>query len=83
MDDKTFAKLLAELHRDLMYQFGDPERREDSTVGQIFACREARKRHKDDTGWAYQVASPGRVGYWTYTKWVGGLETITTRIDDK
>lgn len=83
MDDKTFAKVLAELHRDFLDQFGDPERREDSTAGQIVACMEARQRHKDDTGWAYQVPAPGMVGYWTHTKWVGGLETITTRIDDK
>ena len=83
MDDKTFAKMLAELHRDFLDQFGDPERREPSTAGQIIACRECRQRHKDDTGWTYQVPAPGMVGYWTHTKWIGGLETKTTRIDDK
>lgn len=77
MDDKTFAKVLAELQRDFQVQFEDPERREDSTAGQIVACRDARYRHKDATGWAYQVPVSGMVGYWTYT------ETKTTRIDDK
>ena len=83
MDDKTFAKVLAELHRDFLDQFGDPERREDSTAGQIVACMESRQRHKDDTGWTYQVASPGMVSYWTYTERLGEFETKTTRIDDK
>ena len=83
MDDKTFAKVLAELHRDFLDQFGDPERREPSTAGQIVACMESRQRLKDDTGWAYQVASPGMVGYWTYTENIGEFETKTTRIDDK
>ena len=83
MDDKTFAKVLAELHRDFLEQFGDPERREDSTAGQIVACRDARVRHRDSTGWAYQVPSPGKVGYWMYTEKIGEFETKTTRIDDK
>lgn len=83
MDDKTFAKVLAELHRDFLDQFGDPERREDSTAGQIVACRECRQRLKGDTGWAYQVPIPGMVGYWTYTEKLGTLEAKTTRIDDK
>lgn len=83
MDDKTFAKVLAELHRDFLEQFGDPERREPSTAGQIVACMESRQRLKDYTGWAYQVPSPGMVGYWTYTEKTRGSETKTTRIDDK
>ena len=83
MDDKTFAKMLAELHRDFLEQFSDPERREDSTVGQIISCMETRQRHKDNTGWAYQVNPPGMVGYWTYTEGIGEFETKTTRIDDK
>lgn len=83
MDDKTFAKVLAELHRDFLAQFGDPERREPSTAGQIVACRDARVRHRDSTGWAYQVPSPGMVGYWTYTEKLGTYEAKTTRIDDK
>ena len=83
MDDKAFAKVLAELHQDFLEQFGDPERREDSTAGQIVACRDARERHQDATGWAFQVPSPGMVGYWTYTEKIGDFETKTTRIDDK
>ena len=83
MDDKTFAKALAELHRDFLDQFADPERREPSTAGQVIACRECRQRHKDDTGWTYQVPAPGMVGYWTYTEKPGTLEAKTTRIDDK
>ena len=83
MDDKTFAMMLAELHQGFLRQFGDPERRDPSTAGQIVACMEARQRHKDETGWAYQVPSPGMVGYWTYTEKIGEFETKTTRIDDK
>ena len=83
MDDKAFAKVLAELHRDFLDQFGDPERREPSTEGQIVACRGARERHKEDTGWAYQFTPSGMVGYWTYTEKIGEFETKTTRIDDK
>lgn len=83
MDDKTFAKVLAELHRDFLDQFADPERREPSTAGQIVACWETRERHQGATGWAYQVPTPGMVGYWTYTEKVGEFETKTTRIDDK
>ena len=83
MDDKTFAKVLAELHRDFLDQFGDPERREPPTAGQIVACMESWQRLKDDTGWAYHVPSPGMVGYWTYTEKTGESETKTTRIDDK
>lgn len=83
MDDKTFAKVLAELHRDFLEQFSDPERREESTAGQIVACRDARERHKADTGWWYETPTPGMVGYWTYTEKIGEFETKTTRIDDK
>ena len=83
MDDKIFAKRLAELHRDFLDQFGDLERREPSTAGQIVACRNVRERHQERTGWAYQVPSPGMVGYWTYTEKIGEFETKTTRIDDK
>ena len=83
MDDKTFAKVLAELHQGFLRQFGDPERRDDSTAGQIVACRDARVRHRDSTGWAYQVPIPGMVGYWMYIEKIGEFETKTTRIDDK
>ena len=83
MDDKTFAKVLSELHRDFLEQFADPERREDSTAGQILACIGSRERHKEETGWWYETQVPGMVGYWTYTEKIGEFETKTTRIDDK